>query len=146
MGANKKFIGIEQLFTNNLPMFYYKKSRDGIYQECNPLFAYMAGYDCPDDIVGQTDADLPWKKLPTTILEAEKKALSSQIAHATGTFPIINGTQADVFITISPYVSIDDNNQAGTCGVGFNTSWINKAQSKDHAIAENVHLKRRRKQ
>ena len=47
---------------NNVPHYVFWKDRDSVFQGCNQNFAKVAGLVAPEDIVGKTDFDLPWKK------------------------------------------------------------------------------------
>lgn len=47
---------------NTLPYAAYWKDRDLVYQGCNQRFADDLGLASPQQIVGKTDADLPWQQ------------------------------------------------------------------------------------
>jgi two-component system, cell cycle sensor histidine kinase and response regulator CckA len=51
-----------QLVMNNIPQFIFWKDTDSIFLGCNRNFARVAGVEQPEDIVGKTDYDLPWRK------------------------------------------------------------------------------------
>ena len=51
-----------QLLLDTIPTRVFWKDRDSFYLGCNSLFAADAGYSSPDDIVGKTDYDMPWKE------------------------------------------------------------------------------------
>ena len=44
-----------------IPVRVFWKNRDCVYVGCNRRFAEDAGLDSPDEVVGKTDFDLPWK-------------------------------------------------------------------------------------
>lgn len=50
-----------QLILDNIPQYIFWKDTNSVYQGCNRNFARIAGVSNPDDIVGKTDYDLPWK-------------------------------------------------------------------------------------
>lgn len=50
-----------KLVLDTIPVAVWWKDRDSVYLGCNRLFAANAGLASPDDIVGKTDFDLPWK-------------------------------------------------------------------------------------
>ena len=54
--------GMLQLVMDNIPQFIFWKDKNSVYLGCNRNFAIAAGFDSPEDIVGKTDYDLPWKK------------------------------------------------------------------------------------
>ncbi|HEY9740787.1 MAG TPA: ATP-binding protein [Coleofasciculaceae cyanobacterium] len=51
-----------QLVMDNIPELIFWKDRNSIYLGCNRNFAQVAGLDAPEEIVGKSDYDLPWKK------------------------------------------------------------------------------------
>ncbi|MDJ0696683.1 PAS domain S-box protein [Mastigocoleus sp. MO_188.B34] len=51
-----------RLVMDNIPQGVFWKDRDSIYLGCNRNFAYNAGFDNPQLIVGKTDYDLSWSK------------------------------------------------------------------------------------
>ncbi len=50
-----------QLVMNNIPQAVFWKDRNLTYLGCNKAFAEDAGLDSPDQIIGKTDYDMPWK-------------------------------------------------------------------------------------
>lgn len=51
-----------QLVMDNIPQFIFWKDRNSVFLGCNRKFARIAGVGTPENIVGKTDYDLPWKK------------------------------------------------------------------------------------
>ncbi|WP_250124130.1 PAS domain S-box protein [Chroococcidiopsis sp. CCMEE 29] len=51
-----------QLVMDNIPQFIYWKDRNSVYLGCNRNFVQLAGVGNPENIVGKTDYDLPWRK------------------------------------------------------------------------------------
>ena len=45
-----------------VPQSIFWKDRDSVYLGCNRSFARAAGLECPDEIVGKSDLELPWKR------------------------------------------------------------------------------------
>jgi PAS domain S-box-containing protein len=54
-----------QLVMKSIPQAVFWKDRKGVYMGCNPVFAMHAGLSTPEEIVGKTDYDLPWRKEET---------------------------------------------------------------------------------
>lgn len=50
-----------KLVLDHMPAFVFWKDRNSVYLGCNNLFATNAGLSSPEEIVGLTDLDLPWK-------------------------------------------------------------------------------------
>lgn len=51
-----------QLILDIVPVRVFWKDRDSVYLGCNRLFAADAGYSSPEDIIGKTDYDMPWRE------------------------------------------------------------------------------------
>ena len=51
-----------QLILDNIPLAVFWKDRDSVYLGCNRNFAGDAGQGAPENVVGKTDYDLPWKR------------------------------------------------------------------------------------
>ena len=49
------------LIMNNIPQAVFWKDRNLVYLGCNQAFAEDAGFPSPEEIVGKTDFDMPWK-------------------------------------------------------------------------------------
>ncbi|MEM6502823.1 MAG: PAS domain S-box protein [Cyanobacteria bacterium P01_C01_bin.89] len=69
-----------QLAIDNIPHIVFWKDRDSVYQGCNESCARLAGLNSPEDIVGKTDHDLPWKPEETEFfLECDRRVMESGI-------------------------------------------------------------------
>ncbi|MBD6617435.1 PAS domain S-box protein [Komarekiella sp. 'clone 1'] len=51
-----------QLIMDTIPQCIFWKDRNSVYLGCNRNFAIAGGLNSPEEIVGKTDYDLPWKK------------------------------------------------------------------------------------
>ncbi|HEY9887767.1 MAG TPA: PAS domain-containing protein, partial [Candidatus Obscuribacterales bacterium] len=49
-----------QVVLDNIPQYIFWKDRQSVYLGCNRRWAEMAGFTDPSDVVGITDAQLPW--------------------------------------------------------------------------------------
>src|SRR5215208_2701657 len=49
------------LIMNNIPQSVFWKDSDLVYLGCNQAFAKDAGFSSPEEIVGKTDFDMPWR-------------------------------------------------------------------------------------
>lgn len=54
-----------QLVMNSIPQAIFWKDRNLVYLGCNAVFAKHAGLASPQNVVGKTNADMPWKKEET---------------------------------------------------------------------------------
>ncbi len=53
---------MQQQVLDTMPMNFFWKDRHSVYQGCNLPFAKIAGISNPEEIIGETDYDMPWPK------------------------------------------------------------------------------------
>jgi len=75
---------ILQNIISNIPYYVFWKDKNSIYLWCNDNFAKLAGVEKPEDIIGKTDYDLPWKKEESDFYRKIDKEVVSNAA------PILN--------------------------------------------------------
>lgn len=50
---------------DSVPQSIFWKNKNSVYMGCNKVFAKMAGFNSPKEIIGKTDYDLPWPEEDT---------------------------------------------------------------------------------
>ena len=50
-----------EIVMNSLPESIFWKDKDLVYLGCNTNFAHDAGFESPEQVIGKTDHDMPWK-------------------------------------------------------------------------------------
>jgi len=69
-----------QLVIDNIPHSVFWKDRNSVYLGCNRNFAKDAGVSEPENIVGKSDYDLPWKKEEADFFrECDKRVMGSDV-------------------------------------------------------------------
>lgn len=64
---------------NTVPSYIFWKDKNSVFLGCNYLFAISAGLNDPEEIIGKTDYDLPWKKSESDAYIADdKKVIASK--------------------------------------------------------------------
>lgn len=67
-----------QLVLDTIPQLVFWKDSNLVYLGCNQEFAKVAGLDSPNQIVGKTDYDLPWKPEESDFfVECDRRIMSS---------------------------------------------------------------------
>ncbi|VAX15599.1 diguanylate cyclase/phosphodiesterase (GGDEF & EAL domains) with PAS/PAC sensor(s), partial [hydrothermal vent metagenome] len=51
-----------QMVMDNIPQYIFWKDFNSVYKGCNKNFAKAAGAGAPEEIIGKSDFDMPWKK------------------------------------------------------------------------------------
>ena len=57
---NMKINGINEVLLEEYPGYVFWKDPESTYLGCNRNFAAISGLNCPDEIIGKSDKDLPW--------------------------------------------------------------------------------------
>jgi PAS domain S-box-containing protein len=61
VGTTQTSLQLLTLIMNNIPQAVFWKDRNLVYLGCNQAFAEDAGLSSPEEVVGKTDFDMPWK-------------------------------------------------------------------------------------
>jgi two-component system, NtrC family, sensor kinase len=76
--SSEKFL---QLAMDNIPQLIFWKDTNSLYLGCNQKFASIAGVGLPENIIGKSDYDLPWKKEETEwCRECDRRVMESGVA------------------------------------------------------------------
>jgi PAS domain-containing protein len=66
---------------NSIPQSLFWKDKESIFLGCNQVFARQAGIGNPDEIVGKSDFDLPWKgELSEGYRADDREVMNSSVA------------------------------------------------------------------
>ncbi len=60
-----------QLVLNNIPQRIFWKNKQSIYLGCNSHFARDAGYSKTEELIGQSDYDMPWRNTDAEIFRKD---------------------------------------------------------------------------
>ncbi|MBW4479174.1 MAG: PAS domain-containing protein [Tolypothrix brevis GSE-NOS-MK-07-07A] len=70
-----------QLAMDSIPQLIFWKDRNSLFLGCNQKFASIAGLGLPENIIGKSDYDLPWKKEETEwFRECDRRVMESGVA------------------------------------------------------------------
>ncbi|MBD2606248.1 PAS domain-containing protein [Scytonema hofmannii FACHB-248] len=70
-----------QLAMDSIPQLIFWKDRNSLYLGCNQKFATITGVGLPENIIGKTDYDLPWKKEEAEwFRECDRRVMESGVA------------------------------------------------------------------
>ncbi len=70
-----------QLVIDNIPQHIFWKDQNSVYLGCNQNFARIAGINIPEQIIGKTDWDLPFKKAEAElIIQRDRQVMESNQA------------------------------------------------------------------
>ncbi|MGD1936755.1 MAG: PAS domain S-box protein [Cyanophyceae cyanobacterium] len=154
-----------QLAIDNIPHIVFWKDRDSVYQGCNESCARLAGLNSPEDIVGKTDHDLPWKPEETEFfLECDRRVMESgtpelgiiesaligdgsQIWVETNKVPLrdengrvigILGTSADVTEREEKRLKLEQQNEALAAEVNAKQLALRATESRFKRLADNL--------
>lgn len=132
-----------EIFLENFPGNNYFKNIEGVYLGCNHNMAQLAKLDSSDDIVGKTDATLPWKKIADKIfffdqeiIEQDKEITSEWMFQSTDESTIVYWMRA------KPYKN-KRGEMMGILGTltDITQQKINEIKEKQQQLTLNTYLK-----
>lgn len=118
-----------------MPGHIYWQDVNGVYQGCNEQQAKSAGLKSVDEIIGKTNADLPWNKnsnIPEILDQANREVIATKKA-ITIEEPgkLVDGTKA-VFLSKKEPLFDKNGNVIGILGTSLDITELKKAQ-QDYA-------------
>ncbi|MGI8503858.1 MAG: PAS domain-containing protein [Hassallia sp.] len=70
-----------QLAMDSIPQLIFWKDKNSVYLGCNQKFASIVGLALPENVIGKSDYDLPWKKEETEwFRECDRRVMESGVA------------------------------------------------------------------
>jgi PAS domain S-box-containing protein len=92
---------------DSMPQRVFWKDRESRYLGCNKAFAEDAGLACPEEIIGRTDADLPWAGRLDTMTSVDREVLATGIARSACEMEIgIDGAMHSVVASVLPLTEV----------------------------------------
>ncbi|MBE9029349.1 PAS domain-containing protein [filamentous cyanobacterium LEGE 11480] len=101
-----------QLVMDTLPEAIFWKDQDSVYLGCNQKFARDAGLAQPEDIIGKTDYEMPWKTEEADFYRAcDQRVIATQTAELGIIEPQLNseGEQTWLETNKAPLSDLDGN-------------------------------------
>lgn len=99
-----------QLVLDTIPQLVFWKDRNFVYLGCNQGFAAVAGLKTPNEIIGKTDHDLPWKPEETEFfLECDRRIMSSGQAEMGIVEPQLTAEGIETWIETNKSPLLDEN-------------------------------------
>lgn len=132
-----------EFILKSVPGYVYWKDLNGVYLGCNQNVATLLGLDDPDEIIGKTEFDLPWKDLPEII---NKGYSDDSYVIKTGKpfvteerLGITNNQGLEIILRTEKTPLIDqDRNVIGILGIGVDITDLKfqEKQKIEHAVAK----------
>ncbi len=69
-----------RMIIDNIPQSIFWKNHDLTYLGCNRAFARSIGYDDPDEVIGKTDFDMPWKPFAEKYRADDRQVMETDTA------------------------------------------------------------------
>jgi PAS domain S-box-containing protein len=121
-----------------LPGSIYLKDTNGVYSACNEFQAKMAGFDSPDQMIGKTDYDLPWKNNADEIRATDTRIMKSGIPEELIEHAILHdGTEIIMLSNKAPLYD-DLGNIIGIAGTSIDITERKQAEERERAALEAV--------
>jgi diguanylate cyclase (GGDEF)-like protein/PAS domain S-box-containing protein len=64
---------------DNIPQRIFWKDRESRYLGCNMAFARDAGLAYPEQVIGKTDRDMPWKDVAVTLQHTDREVIATGV-------------------------------------------------------------------
>lgn len=113
---------------NRLPVSIYWKDKQGVYLGCNHYVVKMAGVSSTKDILGKTDAQLPWSEHAKQFEEIDTRIISEGVTEKIEEKAILNDGDKHYFLTTKGPLCNEENEVTGILGVSVDITERVRAQ------------------
>lgn len=122
---------------NHIPGSVYLKDIHGVYLGCNQMQADMAGFESPNDIIGKTDYQLPWKEIATSLREVDQRIMKTGVSEELIETPILADGTKMIMLTNKAPLYDEEGRTIGIIGTSLDiTDRINAEQREKKALEE----------
>ena len=122
---------------NNLDSHIYWKDTHGRFLGCNMAQARSAGFQSPEDMLGKTDFDMPWKDQAQNITDTDKQVIANKKAISIEEESTLADGRSQIFLS-KKLPLVDKGKVTGILGVSIDISAEKEAQhlKQDKTLAE----------
>lgn len=125
-----------QQLINNLPHLLCWKDLNSVFLGCNTLFAQAAGFESPDELIGKTDYDMPWKAKAKDYIRMDQQLIASKKSKINFEETLIyKGVKSTVLTTKAPLFD-EFGETIGIFGVCTDISEKKRAESEKASIIQ----------
>lgn len=128
--------------TNLLQGSIYVKDKKGVYLNCNLFQAQMAGFTKPEEVIGKTDYDLPWKYSADNIRSTDERIMKTGVSEELEESGLLaDGSEIIMLSQKSPLYNAYGK-IIGIMGVSLDITHRKKAEERErNLINESIFLK-----
>jgi PAS domain S-box-containing protein len=129
-----------------MPGSVYWKDRNGVYLGCNQMQAEMAGLESPDDMIGKTDSEMPWKEISGILAEVDQRIMNTGVSEEIIERPTLSsGIQLIMLTNKSPLYDLEGK-IIGIVGTSLDITALKQAEERERrALKEAATLEQKRK-
>ncbi len=121
-----------------MPGSVYWKDRNGVYLGCNQMQAEMAGLESPNDMIGKTDSEMPWKEISQILEEVDQRIMNTGVPEEIIEKPTLsNGMQLIMLTNKSPLYD-SEGKIIGIVGTSLDITALKQAEERELIALEEV--------
>lgn len=121
-----------------MPGSVYWKDSNGIYLGCNQLQAQMAGFDSPEEMIGKTDDQLPWKDIADKLREIDQRIMKTGLPEEAIETPVLSNGNKLVMLTNKAPLYDEEGHIIGIIGTSLDMTALKEAQDRERAAFESA--------
>lgn len=118
----------------NVPGSLYWKDKNGVYLGFNKFQADMAGISHPNDLLGKTDFELPWKEIAPYLRQIDQRIMESGVSEELIETPYTADGRQLVMLTSKSPLYDDQDNIIGIIGVSIDITDLKRAEARESVL------------
>ncbi|MDR1522846.1 MAG: PAS domain-containing protein [Endomicrobium sp.] len=117
-----------------IPGYVYWKDLNGVYLGCNQMEVELAGLKSPEEIIGKTDYDFPWKDSAPILQETDKRIIKTKVPEEIIEIPTLSHGRKMVMLTRKSPLYDDKDNVIGIIGVSIDITDRKVKEDKENEV------------
>jgi PAS domain S-box-containing protein len=117
-----------------IPGHVYWKDLNGVYLGCNQMEAKLAGLESPEDMIGKTDYDFPWKDIAPILQETDKRIVKTKVPEEIIEISTLSHGRKVVMLTRKSPIYDDKHNVVGIIEVSIDITDHKAKEDKENEL------------
>jgi PAS domain S-box-containing protein len=118
----------------SVPGCIYWKDINGVYLGCNQMEAEVVGLKSPEEMIGKTDYDFPWRDIASVLQETDKRIMKTKVPEEIIEIPTLSHGGKIVMLTRKSPLYDENNNVIGIIGVSIDITDRKAKEDKESEL------------
>jgi PAS domain S-box-containing protein len=119
-----------------VPGSIYWKDKEGVYLGCNSFQAKIVGLDSPEDVIGKTDYDFPWRDMAEQLKETDQRIMKTRKSEELFERVVLPDGAPLIMLTNKSPLYDDQDKVIGIIGTSLDVTDLKKIEEQERIARE----------